>query len=540
MRYASDRIILYDRSGTFLGELNRDNLLSVPRMVKEVNGEHSLSFETSERLPVGTYALWRDCKGEWHEWVVTEPREGHGEGEYYLVQSMQHDLQAIGGTVRWASAEEGTHDPITERQALEIALQGQGRWQVGRVEPTTLAGASLYNGSLWEYVNKVRDTWGGELHATIEVDATGVISRKVDILSHVGETEPTRRFDWGEDVSEITRTPSPAPYYCRVRPYGGSVKTDSDGVDYSDCVGIEDIEPDGHDYIQDDDVVELFRLKNPDGTYEYPTVDVVYNVTETKYGYDDEELYQKALAEYQQYTRPKVTYEANVVQYARAGLDYQGVDEGDEIQVVDRGFDPDVPLRLQERVIRIEQDLPVFGGNPDNTELTIGSPERTIVDTLRSVAASVNSVIASKIEQVWGGGTIVYLDRLVDELNAEINATGGYAYYIPGIGIRTYDRSVTDPAVGTEASQVIEIRGGAIRIANSRTPSGDWDWRSVFVSGHIAADLVTAANITTGFIGTPGNGSYWDLDNNILHIGTYTAEQVVDGINATIKGVSTE
>ena len=381
MRYGNSRILLFNRNGRPLGDLVPRDLLSPPRMVDELNGEHTITIETRRRLEPETRLLWRDGMGTWHEWVIQEPKEHHRRGEYFAVWSLQHDLEGASGTVHWASAEVGTHDPIDAEAALTIALSDQRRWQVGVVDVDSRAGASMYDAQVWSYVKTVARVWGGELSVTIEVEDDRVVTRKVNLLAHVGSETATRRFDWGHDVEDITRTPDPAPYYCRIRPRGGSAKTDNDGIDYSDRCGIEEVEPSGHDYIEDAESAAIFRVLNPDGTYHYPMKTVIYEVTETSTGPDDEELYHKALADLHNHTRPRVTYEASVRQFARAGLDYRGVTLGDEIQIVDRGFSDEGSLRLSGRVIRIEQDLPVFGGNPDNTELTIGFLQKSIGET---------------------------------------------------------------------------------------------------------------------------------------------------------------
>ncbi len=122
--------------------------------------------------------------------------------------------------------------------------------------------------------------------------------------------------------------------------------------------------------------------------------------------------------------------------------------------------------------------------------------------------------------------TAEYVSELIGRINDQANATGGYTYITEGQGIRTYDHAVTDPLVGAEASAVVEVKGGTVRIANSKTAQGAWNWLTVFTSGHIAAELVTAVNVVAGFIGSP-SGNYWDLDNGVLnatlgHIGGFT------------------
>ena len=82
---------------------------------------------------------------------------------------------------------------------------------------------------------------------------------------------------------------------------------------------------------------------------------------------------------------------------------------------------------------------------------------------------------------------------------------------VPGYGTRTYDVPVSDPAVGAEASKVVEIRGGTIRIA-TKDQSGNWDWHTVVQNGLLVADTVKALDVNAGIIQSYDGKSYWDLD----------------------------
>ena len=160
-------------------------------------------------------------------------------------------------------------------------------------------------------------------------------------------------------------------------------------------------------------------------------------------------------------------------------------------------------------------------------KVTIGSVDAGLAGQFTTITNRVGEV------ESWidGMSTTEYIDVLIERLNNEINATGGYTYIIEGIGIRTYDVAVSDPAVGTEASAVVEMRGGTIRIANTKDGQGDWIWETVFTSGHIAGNLVTAAEIMTGYIGSAG-GTFIDLDNNIVQLGETTDNHMTVTANA--------
>lgn len=147
-------------------------------------------------------------------------------------------------------------------------------------------------------------------------------------------------------------------------------------------------------------------------------------------------------------------------------------------------------------------------------EVTIGFADGGLSGQFAKQQAEIKEI------QAWldAESTPEYMEALVTRLNNEINATGGYTYLVPGTGFVTYDTAVSDPAVGAEASSATEIRGGTVRIANSKDAQGNWEWRTVFTAGHIAGDLVTAAQITTGYIGSAGS-TYIDLDNNTIQLG---------------------
>lgn len=145
---------------------------------------------------------------------------------------------------------------------------------------------------------------------------------------------------------------------------------------------------------------------------------------------------------------------------------------------------------------------------------TIGFQDEGLAGQFNSIRNSLEDI------QNWLDleGTSEYVSALIDRINNEINVTGGYTYLVEGVGIITYDKAVSDPSVGAEADQAVEVRGGSIRIADSKDAQGNWEWKTVFTAGHIAGELVTAAQITTGYIGSAGN-TFIDLDNNIIQLG---------------------
>ena len=508
---AAPRVVVFDRTDTFVRDLDPKKLLGLTS-VEEINGEHSLTISTLEELAKDDRVLVRDGMLDWHEFVIEGVTAEHGEAaktiyEYYCVWSLQHDLAATyvnneyGCGIR--PGKSSVMHPASD--ALAIALAGTSRWAVGSVTVTTGAAASFYRRSGWEALQTVVEKWGGSLTATIEVGLSGVLSRSVNLLAHEGKVTPTRRFDWGWDVASITRTVSDDPWPCRIIPLGASQETEAGG--YTRRPDISSVNG-GVVWLENPSVTDLVKVSDGQGGWEYPTVIVENDTYE-----DPADLLAWAQASISDYTSPKVSYEADVVQLAEAGLDPHGVAIGDEVVVVDRGFGSD-GLRISARVMRIECNLL----DPTDTTLTIGNAEESLAGRLTGIARQVAEVAEQQARVDTFRRTEAYVSALIDRLNTEANATGGYTYITEGQGIRTYDVPVSDPLVGSEASQVVEVKGGTIRIANTRDASGDWEWRTVIVSGHVAADMVTASNITTGYVGSAGE-TYIDLDSNVVQLG---------------------
>ena len=521
------RILVYDRLGTPKGELSPNDVLQAT-MREEVNGEHSLEILTTQVLEKGQRLVCQDAMGTWREFAVSGVDAEHAAGStvvgtYYCVWSIQEDLMGV--TV---SVMPGVQNPCNAGAALAALLSSQTRWAVGTVTNLAMGGASMYDRSAWQALSTLVENWGGEVDATIEVDDFGVIARKVDLYATQGASGATRRFDYGADVAGVTRETADEPLYCRVSPRGKGEETDSGG--YGRKITIESVNG-GLDYLTYSPMVDVAKLPDGQGGYIYPTKIIENADCETP-----SELKDWANSVLASECTPTVSYSIDVAQSAMAGESLHGIALGDPVQVVDRCFADG--LRVQARAVSITTDL--LAGRVENVEL--GS----VTESVASQFAKVGTSVATMANTLTAMGTAQYVDELIGRLNAEINATGGYTYIVPGQGIVTYDKEVSDPSVGAEADAVVEVRGGTIRIADSRTAQGAWDWHSVFTSGHIAADLVTAVSIVAGTIGSASSGNYWNLDTGELrmaatsYLGTKTVQQVIDGVDATITDVDVE
>ena len=525
------RVILFDRRDQPIGELSEAEVFALNRYEK-VNGEHSLTITTTRVLEQGWRVLTCDARGKWREHVVygTDALHSSGErpfGDYYCVWSLQADL--MGTRV---SRMPGVQTPVAAAVALGYAIEGTARWQVGTVTNTATGGGSMYDTDGWSAMGVLVANWGGEIDVTIEVGSTGITARKVDYYSKQGDQTPKRRYDFGADIKSVRRRVADGPLYCRITPRGMGEET---GDGYGRKITIESVN-NGKDYLENADMVELAKLPNGSGGWEYPTLEVENSNCETPAAL-------KTWAEgiLEERTTPQITYEVDVLQLAREGIDMHGVSLGDAIHIVDRKFGNG--LRVSGRVLEMTVNLL----NTFDMQITVGSIASDLASMLGSFDTRLSEV--TNTVQAMNGGTMStaeYLSRLLDRLNAEINGEGGYTYITQGQGIRCYNKAVADPTDGTDADSVVEIKGGTIRIANSKTAQGAWDWKTVFTSGHIAANLITAANLIAGSIGSADGGTYWNLDNDYLKLGPTalldetTVEDFLEALDATVTSVAVQ
>lgn len=523
-----DRVIVFSHEDVFQFELSESEVYELRRH-EEINGEHYLTITTTAVLQKEQRILTQDATGKWYEWVVTTEDMEHAGGTYMVgtymaVWSMQHDLSTVPVSVMVGVS--GT--PVGAEQALTSLLSTTDRWEVGTVTVTTVSGASFYRTLVWSGLSTLIGAWGGEVDAEITVDNMRVTSRAVSLLDHLGSSEATRRFDYGADLVSIKRKVESDPLACRIIPLG---KGEQSGDGYGRKITIESVNG-GKDYLQNDSVVPYVRRPSSDG-YEYPTIYAENPDIETP---AELKAWGEGVLEY--LTEPRVTYEATVLQLSQAGMDAYGIALGDLVHCVDRKFLPE-GLRVSGRVTCIDANLL----DPSDTKVTIGHLSKSLSTTMRQALGRLDSRIDTAIAVSEGvaGLSQAYVTRIIERLNEEINLTGGYFYITEGQGVRTYDTAVSDPLVGTEASQVVEIRGGNIRIANSRTSSGDWDWKTVIQSGHLAIDLVTAARLVAGYIGSP-SGNYWNLDTGEFQLAATASigGKTVSEIIGAVEDISTQ
>ena len=493
-------MILFDRWGTQLGTLSG---VTRAEHAEELNGEDSLTVETDTPVAKGQRIVWCDTDGTWREHTVSSVAQSHeDDGPVRYKAECENSISELFGD--WL--DDKRPENATASQALAIALE-PSRWQVGTV---TVAGAhstNFYRESSREAVQKVLETWGGELSTTIAIDGASVSSRKVNLTRRGADNG--KRFAYRKDMAEIARTFDPDDVCTALYGFGKGVESGDGygrGLDFASVNG-------GKQYVEDAEALEQWGRPDGNGGKAHVFGKVEFSDCE-----DPEELLRLTEEEFGRRKVPKVSYEAKVSVFASYGYDFEGVSIGDGVALIDRAFSPE--LRVKGRVTRLVRDL-LDDGKP--TDITIGNIVANAADMMADQYASLQSL--SKRATAWDVAAYTpsaYINQIMDGLNREFDAGASYIYQSPEQGIIVGSVPL-DPETGkptrTPAS-AIQLKGGGFRIANKLKGNGEFDWRTFgtgdgFVADEIVAGMLRGANShfnlgdgSAKFSGKVGSSSY--------------------------------
>src|SRR5690606_11877822 len=123
------------------------------------------------------------------------------------------------------------------------------------------------------------------------------------------------------------------------------------------------------------------------------------------------------------------------------------------------------------------------------TEVTIGKFEDSIIDVTRK--------IQEEIEEKFGQvEPITWRNSIIDLLNNEIIASNAFMYFNTDDGIILYNRPRDQ-----NPNEAMQMKAAGLRIANSRLPNGEFDWRTAITASGINADEITTGRLRANLIG---------------------------------------
>lgn len=529
------RVDVYSRHDAYIGTIATDELLSFVH-TDELNGEDSVAIQTYFRLCEGHRLVWRDPQGTCHEHVCQDPRGLHEGGRTVYSDTALNSICELFGDY----LEDKRPYGYSYQRALEVAL-APTRWAVSTVDQpgTVSAGLTFYHVSAREALNAILEC-GGELETVITVGTGGVTGRSIGIRAHRGSTSGHRRFAYGKDVTGISKTEHWGAITACYG-YGKGVETDSGG--YGRKLTFGGING-GLNYVYDGDALKLYG--RPDGGGGYAHVFGTYENSDCE---DAGQLLSETRSYLEEHKVPGVTYTADVLDLVRFGRQWEGVSVGDDVQVVDTEYDPE--LRLEGRVSKLVRNC--LNGA---MEVTLGNVTETMADMWIAQQKAVSSL--SKRSGNWdvaASTPAAYLQQLMDGLNERFNALG-MSYRYDSFEKGTIYSSVPMDGDGNPTKTggwAMQLCSRGFRIASGTKADGSWNWTTFGTGEGFTASLLNAGvirggsnywNLGTGDLLFKQGGirdskgrSYWNLDTGSLKTQGMTANDVT--ANGTFKCGST-
>ncbi|MCL1949762.1 MAG: phage tail protein, partial [Turicibacter sp.] len=168
--------------------------------------------EAKVDVPAGHQVAFSDKDGMFRLFEITERvrNVGHtGVDTQYYCQDAMHDLAQNYIMDR-------RPQNVTLRQAAEVALEGQSRWQLGQVMDLGLNSTNYYRESSLSALSKLVERWGAEIRPRVEVSNGRIVGRFIDLV-RIG-TDTGLVLEVGHDVEGMEF--SVTTDHIRTRMYG--------------------------------------------------------------------------------------------------------------------------------------------------------------------------------------------------------------------------------------------------------------------------------------------------------------------------------
>lgn len=469
------RFLHMDAAGNPIGDGQLHDVYKAVRS-QDTDGTDTLEITCADTLQVDDLIAYQTRDGLWAEHQVVKADETRADSTAYGTYTCESSLQNIAGK---------SYNSVQYRGGAATMLTSvlaDTPWTVGRVETNGVLNATVEgeDTNAYEMVETIANAFDLEIETTVRPNAAGtrIETRTVSLLARRG-SDVGRTFRYGKDLTQVRRTIGGTHPVTRLYVYGK--KAQGENGEEGAPAGIESVN-NGKPYIDADaNLLATWGRIGADGTRQPYENRITYSDTE-----DPNTLLRLGKAQLTKWATPTVTYEADVVMLGRGGYDADNARVGDTVRIIDPTIGNG--LRLEGRILKIETSL--LDG-PASTVITLGSIIQPITKQ--------NQLIQNTVQQLWQGkdawddaATLTgdYLNHVIDGLNRQMNATGGYTYLTPNEGVIVYDKPRDQ-----NPSMAIQIGGGYFRIANERNSDGTWKWRTMGTGAGLVADTLVAGTI---------------------------------------------
>lgn len=323
---------------------------------------------------------------------------------------------------------------VTELLAFQVNLNPI---TVGTIEPTVTRSIQIQEDYLLNVLKTLRDTVGG--YISVDND------RKLNWLNDIGE-DKGQQIRYNKNIVGIHRSMDFDNFGNRLYCYGAGEGTAR--------IKLSDVQTE--DYVED---------VPSQGTYGV----CIRKLTERSITHPDT-LLAWANLKLEEMKTPHCTYTVDMVYLSAIGWDFETLQLGSYVKVIDE----DLGIDINARIVRFVRDL----SNPKNVKVEISNPGKDIVDTLNETYddQQLQKSLATKI----GAGQVVVLGEftVVDWLTAgTTNIKGDY------IRSGVIQSNNWDAAHGS----YYDLVTGTFKLGGSAAPKLAWDGSTLTVSGAIYA-----------------------------------------------------
>lgn len=381
---------------------------------------------------------------------------------------------------------------------LADLLEGT-RWSIGEVDNTYIRNVnsefklkSVLNG-----IQSLAKQYDAEIDFTVEFAGNRIVKRKVNMKKSFGRALG-KRFEFGKDVTSIKRTVNTSDIKTAIIPFGKPNEETGEsltiqGISWATPTNPMN-KPLGQIYLEDTEATALWGYKGIDSNKRPRWVAITFEECE-----DANELLSLAHLQLNRFNKPKISYEANVIDLFRMTGDdsysFEKVGLGDLVNVIDHNFAP--ALALSSRVVKLELDL----NDTSNSVVTLGTIVESIVDKdLKTQIEELNVKVGAVASTVDLSDIEDRLDSLesetgtghweqIQEVNNLLFGNGvGYHYMSEDNGIWVFDKPANQ-----NPTKAVALKGGMIGLAKYDSQKQVWN-----VGTFIDGNSVNASMITTG------------------------------------------
>lgn len=391
---------------------------------------------------------------------------------------------------------------------LTTILDGS-RWQLGTVNIQRRYTGNFYYVTRKEAISKLIEATQIEIKPRLEFSRGKITGRYLDVFTRLGARNG-KVFVHGRDLLTVSEKKSQGAIYTAVVGRGKGEETDTGG--YGRRISFKDVEwrrtsgqpvdkPAGQEYVEIPAMTKLYGFEK--GTK--PRIKIVEFQDET----DKEKLLRLSYEWLEKNSRLQVEYSAKVLNVGNLEL-------GDTVGI----FNPKLGIKYETRVFKVKRNL------VDNklTEFGIG-------DKVTTSPFSRTIELAKEMKN-FQDDTVYWLDKIRERLSDKLINEDGYNYdlkadneYKVPAGYYSFDKPINQ-----NPTKVVYMGAGKIAIANSKKPTGEWNWKTFLDGTGATLDLINTGVLRAGRIQSADGRSYWDLDTGEFHL-----EQ--SAINEAVKTV---